>query len=150
MFTAPSNVSTVASTFNVATFVWAAFISHLGYCKSINCLHPYSLDTILFQNCIEVIVDLQCCINFCCRAQCFSYPCIFFSILVYHRMLNIVPCAIQQDLVVYSFSVKYLASADPKLPIHPSPAPLPLGNHRSVFRVWVCFSFVDKFICAVF
>ena len=46
---------------------------------------------------------------------------IMVSILVYHRMLNIVPCAIQQDLVVYSFSVKYLASADPKLPIHPFP-----------------------------
>ena len=25
----------------------------------------------------------------------------FFSILVYHRILNIVPCAIQKDLVVY-------------------------------------------------
>ena len=46
---------------------------------------------------------------------------IMVSILVYHRMLNIVPCTIQQDLVVYSFSVKYLAFADPKLPIHPFP-----------------------------
>ena len=46
---------------------------------------------------------------------------IMVSILVYHWMLNIVPCTIQQDLVVYSFSVKYLASADPKLPIHPFP-----------------------------
>ena len=26
---------------------------------------------------------------------------IFFSIMVYHRILNIVPCALQQDLVVY-------------------------------------------------
>ena len=25
----------------------------------------------------------------------------FFSILAYHRILNIVPCAIQKDLVVY-------------------------------------------------
>ena len=26
---------------------------------------------------------------------------IFFSIMVYHRTLNIVPCAVQKDLVVY-------------------------------------------------
>ena len=30
---------------------------------------------------------------------------IFFSILVYHKVLNIVPCAIQQDLVVYPFYI---------------------------------------------
>ena len=29
---------------------------------------------------------------------------IFFSIMVYHRMLNIVPCAIQQDLVYISYT----------------------------------------------
>ena len=31
--------------------------------------------------------------------------CIFFSIIVYSWILNIVPCAIQQDVVVYSFYV---------------------------------------------
>ena len=30
---------------------------------------------------------------------------IFFSIIVYYRILNIVPCAIQQDLVVYPFYI---------------------------------------------
>ena len=29
----------------------------------------------------------------------------FFSILVYHKIVNIVPCAIQQDLVDYLFSI---------------------------------------------
>ena len=29
--------------------------------------------------------------------------CLYFSIMVYHRILNIVPCAIEQDLVVYPF-----------------------------------------------
>ena len=30
---------------------------------------------------------------------------ILFSIMVYHRILNRVPCAIQSDLVVYSFYI---------------------------------------------
>ena len=30
---------------------------------------------------------------------------IFFSIMVYHRILNIVPCAIQYDPVVYLFYI---------------------------------------------
>ena len=32
-----------------------------------------------------------------------SYIWIFFSIMVYHEVLNIVPWAIQKDLVVYLF-----------------------------------------------
>ena len=53
------------------------------------------------------IVDLQCCVNFCCASQWFRYiyihiVCIYififfilFSILVYPKILNTVPCAIQ-------------------------------------------------------
>ena len=44
------------------------------------------------------VVDLQCSVNFCCTAKWFSYRYIlyflFFFIMVYHRILNIVPCAI--------------------------------------------------------
>ena len=31
-----------------------------------------------------------------------------------------------------------------------SPPPLPLGYHKSVLCLWVCFCFVDKFICVIF
>ena len=31
----------------------------------------------------------------------YTFLFIFFSVTVYHRILNIVPCALQQDLVVY-------------------------------------------------
>ena len=44
------------------------------------------------------IVNLQCCINFYYIAMWFSYTVlfffIFFSIMIYYRILNIVPCAI--------------------------------------------------------
>ena len=47
------------------------------------------------------IIDLQHCISFWCMAKWFSYTYInifffiFFSIMVYYRTLNIVPCAIR-------------------------------------------------------
>ena len=70
-------------------------------------------------------------------------------IMVYLRRLDIVPCAIQQDLIVSHF--KQFASANFKLLVHPFPSLDPLGNHKSVFYVLrVCFYFVDRFICALF
>ena len=33
----------------------------------------------------------------------------------------------------------------PQVLIHPTPSPLPLGN-TSLFSLWVCFCFVDRFI----
>ena len=45
------------------------------------------------------IVDLQCCANLYCTAKWLTYKNTFFfvcfSIMVYHRLLNIVPCGIQ-------------------------------------------------------
>ena len=43
--------------------------------------------------------DFQHCVNFCCKAKWFSYAYLFFfmffSIMVYHRIFNRIPCAIQ-------------------------------------------------------
>ena len=47
------------------------------------------------------IVNIWCCVSFWCRAKWFSYTYIyilffiFFSIIVYYKILNIVPCAIE-------------------------------------------------------
>ena len=54
--------------------------------------------------------------------------------MVYHVILNIVLCAIQQDLV-YSLYVQKLTSAKPNLPLHPSLNCLPCGKHQSVLYV---------------
>ena len=50
---------------------------------------------------------------------------IFFSIIVYHRVLTLLPCAVQEALVVYPVYTQWFASANPKLPFQPSPKPSP-------------------------
>ena len=52
----------------------------------------------------------------------------FFSIMVHHRILNIVPCAIQQLFVYMCVYV------NPELLIYLFP-PFPFGNHKFVFFV---------------
>ena len=43
--------------------------------------------------------------------------------MVFHRIMNIVSCAIQQDLVFYPFSIEQFASVNTKLLTNPSPSP---------------------------
>lgn len=68
----------------------------------------------------------------------------FFTIIVYYRILNRLPCATQEDLGVYLFSHIYqFVSASPKLPIQPSLCPSsPLATTRlfsmSVFLFQAC------------
>ena len=60
---------------------------------------------------------LQCCVSFWCRAKWFSYTyiCIythifirFIFIMVYCKILNIVPCAIWWELVYFIYNSVYL------------------------------------------
>ena len=55
--------------------------------------------------------------------------------MVYHRILNTVPCAKQQDFVVYPFCIEQLTSANLSLSPLPSPNPVPLSNCKSVLYV---------------
>ena len=50
--------------------------------------------------------------------------------MVYLKILNILPCALQEDLDVYPFCVHYFASINSKLPVHPLLTSLSLGNHK--------------------
>ena len=54
---------------------------------------------------------------------------LLFSIMACPRILNAVPCAMQQDLV-YPFYMEWFPFVNPKLLTHTSPLPFPLGNHK--------------------
>ena len=58
-----------------------------------------------------------------------------FSHIDYCRILGRIPCAIQQVPVGQLFHIPQYAHANPKLPIQPSPKPVPFGNHKFVFKV---------------
>ena len=54
-----------------------------------------------------------------------------FSIMAYYRVLgNTIPCAIQQDLVIYSFFIAVCIWSS-QAPNPSYPHPLPLGNHTT-------------------
>ena len=47
------------------------------------------------------IVNLQCCVSVQQSVQLTVCVCVFFPIIVYYKILNIVPCAVHWDHVVY-------------------------------------------------
>ena len=72
-----------------------------------------------------------------------------FSIVSHQKWLDIVPCAMQQDLIAYQFQTQF-SSTNPKLSVHPPP--LVLGFIFFIFwlfgadpweqlfsRFWICF-----------
>ena len=64
---------------------------------------------------------------------------IFFSMIVYHRILNVVPCAVYNRTLLFIHSIYsriYLLTPDSRS--IPFPLYLPLGKHRSV--LFVCES----------
>ena len=72
----------------------------------------------------------------------------FFSIMAYYGILNIVPCTIQEVFAVYPSCMPWFATANPKLPIHPSHNLFLLGNHKSVLYVCesVSVSWIGSFV----
>ena len=66
---------------------------------------------------------------------------VFFSTMTYHRILNIVLCSIQCDLVVYPSSVysrlHLLIPSSQSVPLPPS---FPLTNHKSFLHVSLSLS----------
>ena len=67
--------------------------------------------------------------------------------MVYHSILNIVLCAIQEDLVVYLFYLWKLTSANPNLPYHPSLIIPPLWQPLVCsVCLWLCFCFIGSFV----
>ena len=50
------------------------------------------------------------------------------SIMFHHKWLNIVPCAIQKNLIAYTIQMQHFAFTNPQLPVHPTPFPSRLAT----------------------
>ena len=61
-----------------------------------------------------------------------------------------VPCAVQLGLEAHPLQMFQVASTNPKFPVHPTPSPLPPGNHNSALMSLICFWFGDRITCAIF
>ena len=89
------------------------------------------------------IVDLQCCFNFYCTAKWFIihiYKYSLFHILFHYGLSKSIEysslCSTVWPCCLSSLCIKYFASANPKLPVHPSLNPCPLWQPQSVLYVW--------------
>ena len=86
-------------------------------------------------------IDVQCSVNFCCTAKRprHTYVCVYIYIYsfrhvvirLHHKWLDIVPCAIQQDLIASPLQRRH----SPQIPRSSHSPPFPLGNHSSVLSV---------------
>ena len=112
----------------------------------------------LFTNFNFHIVDLQCCINFCCTARWFSYThthiCRFF--LYSFPLWFITGCWIWLS-VVYSGTLLFIHSTYKSLHLLtptsrsiPPPPPCPWDLPVCSLCPWVYFCFTDRLICVIF
>ena len=114
---------------------------------------------ILFYFIFIFSVMFMCSVNFYCIAKgprhAYTYIFLFLtlsSVMLHpHKWLDIVPCAIQQNLIAYPLQMQQIESVNPRLPVHltPSPSPTPLATTSLFFQSMSFFS-VEKFICAVY
>ena len=80
-----------------------------------------------------------------------TYVFMFFSIMVYHRILNIVSSATVGPY--YCVSILYvvvcICKSQTPSPFLPNPSPPWQGQVCSLY-LWVCFCFIDMLICGLF
>ena len=69
----------------------------------------------------------------------------FFSIMVYHKILNIAPSVKEQDLATYLFYTYLFASANLKLPVQLSLIPSPLATASAFSMPLILFLFHRQF-----
>ena len=99
------------------------------------------------------IVDLPCCVIFCYTVKWFSYTCIcfifiFFFIMLYLRILNIVPVLYSRTLLF--IHAKYNNLLIPNFQSIPTTLPFPWQLQVCSLCLWVFFCFRDKGICVIF
>jgi len=72
------------------------------------------------------------------------------SIILHHKWLDMVPCAMEQDLIAYPFQRQYSASINPRLTVRPTPSPSSLANHKSVLQVHEFLFCGEIHLCHIF
>ena len=84
-----------------------------------------------------IIVGLQCSVNFLLyrkvtqshtythtqtHTHTHTHTHSFALIILHHKWLDVVPSAIQQDLIAYPLQRQHFASINPRFPVHPTPS----------------------------
>ena len=73
-----------------------------------------------------------------------------FSIMVYPKRLDIVPCAYSRTLLLIHSKCNRLDLPTPNSLSVLVPPPLPWQPQVYSLCLWFCFCFVDRFICVIF
>ena len=68
------------------------------------------------------------------------------SIMFHRNWLYIIPCGIQQDLIVYPLQRQQFASINVRLPGHPTPSPSPWQPQLCSPSPWVSFLWKGSFV----
>ena len=90
----------------------------------------------------SIVVSLQCSVSFYCTAKWPSHTYIILfltlsSIMLHHKWLYVVPCALQQDSIAYPLQSQQSASVNPRFPVHPALFPSLLATQVLSLSPWV-------------
>ena len=101
------------------------------------------------------IVDLQWCVNFCCRAEWLSHTYMYslFHILFHYALSQdkAFITVLSSRTLFFIHPVYKFVSAKPNVQsFPPSTSPLPWQLQVCSLCLWVCFCFTDRFPCAIF
>ena len=102
----------------------------------------------------SIIVGLQCSVNFYCTAKwsvkhIYTFFFLHYPPSYFIMLLDIVPSAIEQDLIAYPLQTQEFASIKPRLPVHPTLLPFPLAT-SSLFSKTLSFYTAERFIYAIY